>query len=101
MTLGASLGACGSSSGGSAAAVFVDAAGMVMVSWHDGHSISEPAPELSTASSCSQLGQSKTMSIIRIGLNGLLCHDTKPAPRFRPAKNSFVSFVKFPVIQSP
>jgi hypothetical protein len=27
------------------------------------------------------------MSISRIGLNGLLYADTKPAPRFRPAKN--------------
>src|SRR5471030_376649 len=52
MTLGARLGA-GADSGGGAAAVFVDAAGIVMVSWHDGHSMSVPAPELSTASSCS------------------------------------------------
>src|SRR5664279_405349 len=37
--------------------------GMVMVSWHDGHSMFVPAPELSTASSCSQLGQLKTISI--------------------------------------
>jgi hypothetical protein len=36
---------------------------MVMVSPQDGHSISEPAPLLSTASSWPQLGQSKTMSI--------------------------------------
>jgi hypothetical protein len=45
------------------AAVRVDWSGMVMVSPQDGHSMSEPAPELSTASSCSQLGQLKTMSI--------------------------------------
>src|ERR1017187_6026958 len=48
----------------------VDCRGIVMVSPHDGHSISVPAPALSTASSCWQLGQSKMMSIIRNGLTG-------------------------------
>src|SRR5450755_488495 len=49
--------------GGSAGATGPFGDGMVMVSWHDGHSMSVPAPELSTASSCSQLGQLKTISI--------------------------------------
>src|SRR5260221_11090988 len=87
MTLGARLNLCGSSGGAGVVAVLVDFAGMVIFSPQDGQSISEPAPALSTASSWLQWGQSKTMSISRIGLNGSLCADTKPSLRFRPVKN--------------
>ena len=85
---GRAAGACGSSGGGVRRGVFVDSCGMVMVSPQAGHSISVPAPAPSTASSWLQLGQSKTMSISRIGLNGLLCAHIKPAPRFKPEKNA-------------
>jgi len=51
---------------------FVDSCGIVIVSLHDGHSISRPAPALSTASSCPHLGQSKMMSIN--------CHDPTVHP---------------------
>src|SRR5271166_1123867 len=49
--------------GGSAGSAPAGAAGTVMVSWQVGHSSLLPAPLLSTASSCSQLGQLKTISI--------------------------------------
>ena len=53
---------------------------------HDGHWISEPAPELSTASSCSQWGQLKTISI---SVNRFMCdsHDINPVPPRKPEKN--------------
>jgi hypothetical protein len=64
IVLGARLGA-DSSAGSTTGADFVDSMGMAIVSPQDGHSISVPAPELSTASSWLQLGQSKIMSISR------------------------------------
>src|SRR5260221_1939188 len=65
MALAMCPGTCASTGAGVDAAL-VDSAGMVMVSPQEGHSISVPAPALSTASSCSQLGQSKTISISAI-----------------------------------
>src|SRR5712671_5937842 len=86
MALGCRLGVCASAGAGGGTA-FADCAGMVMVSWQDGHSISEPAPELSTASSCSQLGQSKTISISVKSFGVRLFPDTKPARPRRPEEN--------------
>src|ERR1039457_3140310 len=60
MALGAADGATGSEP----VVTLPAPAGMVMVSPQEGHSICEPAPVWSTASSCSQFGQLKTMSII-------------------------------------
>src|SRR5271169_6065710 len=56
-----------SGAGASGASLAGGGAGTVMVSPHDGQAMSVPTPAPSTASSCSQLGQLKTMSISLIG----------------------------------
>jgi hypothetical protein len=66
MALGAKLGAWIASEGGAGAAL-ADFSGMVMVSLHVGHGISEPAPASSTDNSWPQLGQLKMISISALG----------------------------------
>jgi hypothetical protein len=62
---GGASGAAGAAGAGSppAKAMAGSGLGTVMVWEQAGHSISDPAPLTSTASSCSQLGQLKVMSI--------------------------------------
>lgn len=58
---------------------------MTIFSEHEGQLISEPAPELSTASSCSHFGQLKMISIMFEGLSdGIAIHRR---PESKPGMN--------------
>src|SRR5580765_5837744 len=64
-------------------------AGMTMGSPQEGQLISDPAPELSTASSCSHFGQLNITSINGTFVSGLLHQVIRPGGP-RPEENSLV-----------